>query len=93
MIAVIATVAAGLMIAGIVYDTARMIGPDESRCPPLARLWGRRAALEAAESRLVAVRLRGRIDTAAYQRRMAAIAHGHRYAASPPRTHVGGGHG
>ncbi|MFF4871465.1 hypothetical protein [Streptomyces sp. NPDC000961] len=93
MIAVLATLAAGLMLAGVVYDTTRMIGPGEPRCPPLARLWGRRAALEAAERRLVALRLRGRVDAAAYQRRMTAIARGHRYATSPSQTRVGGDHG
>ncbi|MFD7627778.1 hypothetical protein ACFV7Q_17370 [Streptomyces sp. NPDC059851] len=49
MAALIAVLAAALILAGLVYDTARLITPRECRMPPLARLRGRRAGLEAAE--------------------------------------------
>ncbi|MER5204231.1 hypothetical protein [Streptomyces sp. NPDC002825] len=75
---------AGMVLGAFVYDTARLIGSSESRCPPLARVLGRRPALEAAERRLVGLRLRGRIDEATYRRRMTAIAHGLRDS-DPPR--------
>ncbi|WP_225804016.1 hypothetical protein [Streptomyces sp. NK15101] len=93
MIAVIAIVAGGLIAAGIFYDIARLITPDESRRPPLARLAGRRAALAAAERRLIALRLRDRIDAAAYERRMTAIAHGHRLPEASAQAGAGGRHG
>ncbi|AZQ39452.1 hypothetical protein EJ357_43490 [Streptomyces cyaneochromogenes] len=44
----IASLAGVLNLAGIVYDIARLIAPDEPRRPPLARLRGRRVALEEA---------------------------------------------
>jgi len=78
--AVLAVVAAALILAAVVYDSARLISPHESRRPPLARLRGRRAALEAAERWCTGLRLHGRIDQAAYQQRMADLAHGHRTA-------------
>ncbi|MEU8617450.1 hypothetical protein [Streptomyces sp. NPDC048623] len=79
-----------LVVAAIAYDVARLITPIESRCPPPARLRGRRAALEEAERWCVGLRLRGRIGQAAYQRRMAALAHGRRRPEPPrgPHSHV-----
>ncbi|MEU2233533.1 hypothetical protein [Streptomyces vietnamensis] len=93
MITLIAAVAAGLIATGICYEIARLITPDEPRCPPLARVAGRRAALEAAERWVVSLRLHGRIDQAAYQGRMAALAHGQRRSQPSSRTHTGGRHG
>ncbi|MFH9547903.1 hypothetical protein [Streptomyces sp. NPDC017435] len=69
MAAVIASLVGVLILAGIVYDVVRLITPDEPRCPPLARLRGRHAALEEAERWLVGLRLHHRVDAATYQRR------------------------
>ncbi len=93
MATVIATLVGALILAGIVYDTARLTTPDEPCCPPLARLRGRRAALEAAEQWLVGLRLHHRIDAALYQQRMSDIARGRRRTAARPSTRVGGRHG
>jgi hypothetical protein len=76
--ALVAALAGALILAGIVYDTARLVTPREPRCPPLARARGRRAALESAERWCVGLRLHDRIDQAEYQRRMAGLAHGRR---------------
>ncbi|MEU0681341.1 MULTISPECIES: hypothetical protein [Streptomyces] len=76
--ALIAALAGALILAGIVYDIARLVTPREPRCPPLARVRGRRAALESAERWCVGLRLHDRIDPAEYQHRMADLAHGHR---------------
>ena len=81
----VATLIGGLLLAGIVYDAARLLTTQERRCPPLARLRGRRAALEAAECRLAGLRLNARIDRAAYRRRMAGLARGHRTVPASPR--------
>jgi hypothetical protein len=78
MSAVIAVSIGTLILAGVVYDIARLITPNEPRCPPLARLRGRRAALEDAERWCVGLRLHGRIDEATYQRRLSGLARGHR---------------
>ncbi|MFD0374971.1 hypothetical protein [Streptomyces sp. NPDC127112] len=80
MSAVIAVLAGALILVGVVYDTARLVAPAEPRIPPLARLRGRRPALEAAEQRCAGLRLRGRIDAETYQRRMSLLAHGRRTA-------------
>ncbi|MET8508330.1 hypothetical protein ABZV60_27375 [Streptomyces sp. NPDC004787] len=93
MITVIAAVAAGLIATGVFYEIARLITPDEPRCPPLARVAGRRPALDAAERWAVGLRLHDRIDQAAYQARMAALAHGQRRPQRSSRTHTGGRHG
>ncbi|MFD0368000.1 hypothetical protein [Streptomyces sp. NPDC059071] len=93
MITVIAAVAAGLIATGVLYEIARLITPDEPRCPPLARVAGRRAALDAAERWAVGLRLHGRIDQAAYQGRMAALAHGQRRPRPSSRARAGGRHG
>lgn len=61
MAAVIASPAGVLILTGIVYDTARLVTLDEPRCPSLARLRGRRAALRAAENRCVGLRLHHRM--------------------------------
>ncbi|WP_052862875.1 hypothetical protein [Streptomyces niger] len=76
----------GLVLLGVLYDTVRLIGPGESRCPPPARLRGRRAGPEAAERWLVGRRLHGRIDAATYTRRMAVLAHGHRTFSTRTKT-------
>jgi len=60
-----------LILVGALYDTARLLHPPEDR---RSRLRSRRAALEAAEQRLVAERLRGRIDAASYRERMRSLA-------------------
>ncbi|MFD9288395.1 hypothetical protein ACFWBV_08805 [Streptomyces sp. NPDC060030] len=78
MSAVIATLIGTLILAGVVYDVVRRITPHESRCPPLARLRGRRAALEDAEQWCVGLRMHGRIDASTYQHRMSGLARGHR---------------
>ncbi|ALV33552.1 hypothetical protein AS200_17030 [Streptomyces sp. CdTB01] len=49
MSAAVAIAIGVLILAAVAYDIARLITPAESRCPPLARLRGRRAALEHAE--------------------------------------------
>ena len=54
-----------LILAGALYDTARLLKPATDHRVSRARR--RRAALEAAERRLVGQRLRGRIDAAAYR--------------------------
>ncbi|WP_354637156.1 hypothetical protein [Kitasatospora camelliae] len=82
--AVLALTAAALVLAAVVYDAARLGRPAEAREPPLARLRGRRAAPEAAESWCAGLRIHGRIDQAAYQQRMADLAHGHRTHHSAP---------
>ena len=83
MIAVLSALIGALILAAVVYDTARLVTPGESRLPPLARVRGRRAALEAAEMWLVGLRLHGRIDAAAYRTRMHSLAVGER---TPRRT-------
>ncbi|MEU6378730.1 hypothetical protein [Streptomyces sp. NPDC046909] len=93
MAGVIATLAGVLILAGIVYDTVRLITPDEPRRPPLARLRGRRPALEEAERRLVGLRLNHRIDEATYQRRMSGIARGQRRTTTGPSDTTGERHG
>jgi hypothetical protein len=62
-----------LILVGALYDTARLLHPAAGT--PRRR---RRAALEAAERRLVEQRLRGRIDAPAYRARMRALAEGRR---------------
>ncbi|MDN3029528.1 hypothetical protein [Streptomyces sp. S.PB5] len=83
MTAVVAALIGSLILAALVYDIARLVTPGESRLPPLARLRGRRAALETAEIWLVGLRLHGRIDAAAYRTRMHGLALGER---TPRRT-------
>ena len=93
MVVVIASLAGALILAGNVYDIARLITPDEPRRPPLARLCGRRAALEEAERWLVGLRLHDRVDAATYRRRMSALARGQRRTTTGPTSAVGGRHG
>ncbi|MEV0170657.1 hypothetical protein AB0I00_05955 [Streptomyces sp. NPDC050803] len=93
MAAVIAALLGALILAGIAYDIARLITPDEPRRPPLARLRGRRAAPAEAERWLVGLRLHGRIDAATYRRRMSALARGQRRIPTGPTDTVGGRHG
>ncbi|MFF7642940.1 hypothetical protein [Streptomyces canus] len=78
MSAVIAALIGTLILAAVVYDIVRLITPNEPRRPPLARLRGRRAALEDAEQWCVGLRLHGRINAATYQRRMSGLARGRR---------------
>lgn len=78
MAAVVASLIGGVILLVVFHDTARLVTPGESRCPPLARLRGRQAALAAAEQWLVGLRLHGRVDSAEYQRRMGALARGER---------------
>ncbi|KOV74241.1 hypothetical protein ADL00_02555 [Streptomyces sp. AS58] len=84
MAALIASLAGALILAGIVYDATRLITPDEPRRPPLARLRGRRAALQAAERWLVGLRLHHRIDASNYQHRMSTLACGQRRTPTGP---------
>ena len=74
MAALIASVVGSLVLAASLYDAARLIGPVESRLPPLARLRGRRAALEDAERWCVGLLLHSRIDGPTYQERMSVLA-------------------
>ena len=76
---------AGLLLAAIYYDIARLISPHQSRLPPPARLRGRRAALEDEERWCAGLLLHGRIDAGSYQQRMSSLAHGHRIAPSRRR--------
>jgi hypothetical protein len=78
MSAVIASLLGVAILAGVVYDTARLITPREPRRLPLARLRGRRAALEAGERWCTGLLLHGRIEPADYQARMSRLAHGER---------------
>ncbi|MFF4567340.1 hypothetical protein [Streptomyces sp. NPDC001435] len=78
MSALAALLAGSLILAAVFYEMARMVTPSESRLPPLARLRGRRAALESAERWLVGLRLHGRIDADAYRTRMHNLAAGER---------------
>jgi len=80
------------LVIGLAYDSARLITISEKRCPPLARLRGRKAALRSAEAWCVGLRLNGRIDAGIYQRRMAALARGHRVT-SAENSRNGSGHG
>ncbi|WP_262060569.1 hypothetical protein [Streptomyces sp. STR69] len=63
-----------LILVGALYDTAHLLHPSAGRRPARSGLRSRRAALEAAEQRLVAERLRGRIDAASYRERMRSLA-------------------
>ncbi|MFJ9909132.1 hypothetical protein ACIRVK_40950 [Streptomyces sp. NPDC101152] len=67
-----------LILAGALYDTARLGASSGGRRPVWPRRRRRRAALEAAEGHLVRQRLRGRIDAAVYRERMRTIADGQR---------------
>ncbi|GAA3782794.1 hypothetical protein [Streptomyces chiangmaiensis] len=67
MAAVIAILIGLPILTALVYDITRLFGSDEPRRPPLARLRGRSAALEAAELRLVGLRRHHRLDAGAYQ--------------------------
>ncbi|WP_030587822.1 hypothetical protein [Streptomyces anulatus] len=78
MQALIAILIGALILAALAYDIGRLVTPRESRCPPLARLRGRRAALEAAERWCAGLRTHERIDAATYQRRMSGLARGQR---------------
>ncbi|WP_328773877.1 hypothetical protein [Streptomyces sp. NBC_00286] len=60
--AAIAILIGGLLLAAIYYDIARLVSTHQSRCPPLARVRGRRAALEDEERWCVGLLLHGRID-------------------------------
>ncbi|MGW3140743.1 hypothetical protein [Streptomyces sp. NPDC001139] len=76
---VIAVVLQLLILAGALYDTARLLGPDTGS-HHVARARRRRTTLEAAERRLVERRLHGRIDAVAYRQAMHALAEGRRVA-------------
>ncbi|MFF4576648.1 hypothetical protein [Streptomyces sp. NPDC001410] len=54
MSAVITLLFGAAMLTWFAYDTVRLVTPYVSRCPPLARLRGRRTALEAVERRKTA---------------------------------------
>ncbi len=84
MAAVIASLAGVLILAGIAYDIARLITPDEPRRPPPAHLRGRRAAPAEAARRFVGPRLHNRVDAATYQRRMSTLAPGRCRSITPP---------
>ena len=74
MVAAVAGILGMLFLIALLYDSARLISPRESRLPPVVRLRGRVAALEAAESWCVGLLLNGRIDARTYQDRMARLA-------------------
>lgn len=77
---------AALLCASTLYNTTRPITPRHARRPPLTRLRGRRAALEAEERWCTELLLRGRIDGRSYQQRMSTLARGNR----ANRPHRGG---
>ncbi|MER6691530.1 hypothetical protein [Streptomyces minutiscleroticus] len=93
MAAVIASLSGALILTILGYGITRVITPQEPCRPPLARLRGRRAALEETERWLAGLRLHERIDTATYQHRMSTLAHGRRRAAAAPGAPPGGPHG
>lgn len=78
VVALIAALVGVLIAAGLAYDVARLIRTGESRCPPLARLRGHRAALTAAERWCTGLLLHGRIDGDEYRRRMDGLTRGRR---------------
>ena len=78
MQALIAILIGALILAALAYSIGRLITPLESRWPPLARLWVRRAALEEAERWCVGLRTHDRIGAAAYPQRMSGLARGQR---------------
>ncbi|MEU0114353.1 hypothetical protein ABZ137_11625 [Streptomyces bobili] len=78
MSAATATLIGTLILATLAYDITRRIRPNEPRRPPLARLRGRRAALEDAERWCAGLRMHGRIGASTYQHRMSGLARGHR---------------
>ncbi|MBT2440524.1 hypothetical protein J7E93_10445 [Streptomyces sp. ISL-36] len=88
MAALIAVILGALILAAVWYDIARLVTPAEKRCPPLARLRGRRAALAATERWCVGLRLRGRIDADTYRSRMSRLACGERRASAGRRLRV-----
>lgn len=73
-----AVLIAALLLASMIYDTTRLITPRQTCRPPLARLRGRRAALEAEERWCTGLLLHGRIDARSYRQRMSTLAQGHR---------------
>ncbi|EGX61101.1 MULTISPECIES: hypothetical protein [Streptomyces] len=75
----------GLLLVAIFYDICRLIGTYQSRRPPLARLRGRRSALEAEERWCTGLLLHGHIDASSYRRRMSGLAHGQRVVDPRPR--------
>lgn len=77
-VGLVVAVIGALILAALWYDIARLITPGESRPPPLARLRGRKVALDDAERWCVGLRLHGRIDATDYQRRMSTLARGRR---------------
>ncbi|MDW4907824.1 hypothetical protein RB628_21330 [Streptomyces sp. ADMS] len=85
MTAAVAIGIGALILAAMAYDIARLITSAESRCPPLARLRGRRAALEHAEQWCVGPRLHDLLDTATYQHWMNSLAHGRRRPTEKPQ--------
>ena len=80
------TLIGALLLAGATYDTMRLLALSARRRPTLSRLAGHRAAAIAAERQLAHHLLTGRIDAAAYRRRMSDLAH-------PARHHRGVRHG
>ncbi|KUO19744.1 hypothetical protein [Streptomyces dysideae] len=95
MSAAIAALLGVVILAGAVYDTVRLITPREPRCPPSARLRGRRAALDATERWNTVLLLHGRITPADYRARMSHLAHGERRPGPTrhARAHGRGRHG
>ncbi|MDN3029212.1 hypothetical protein [Streptomyces sp. S.PB5] len=65
-----------LILAGALYDTARLPTSTGSRHALRPRRRRHGAVLEDAERRLVRQRLRGRIDAVTYRKRMRALAEG-----------------
>ncbi|MFF4871421.1 hypothetical protein [Streptomyces sp. NPDC000961] len=76
VVALLATLLGVLILAALAYDIVRLISTGESRCPPLARLRGRRAALAATERWSTGLLLHERISAGEYRRRMPMIARG-----------------
>ncbi|MFC8672764.1 hypothetical protein ACFUEN_08835 [Streptomyces griseorubiginosus] len=63
------------ILVGALYDTARLCAPDTRREDSRLR---RNSKLEQSETRLVARRLHGRIDSVAYRSGMRDLAEGRR---------------
>ncbi|MFD8644188.1 cupredoxin family copper-binding protein [Streptomyces zaomyceticus] len=78
VVALLATLIGALIVAVLAYDIVRLISTGESRCPPLARLRGRRASLAATERWCTGLRLHDRISAGEYRSRMSGIARGRR---------------
>ncbi|MER5436111.1 hypothetical protein [Streptomyces sp. NPDC002588] len=79
-----AVLRAALLFAAALYDSARLVTARQPLLPPLARLRGRRAALEAEERWCAGLLLHGPIDARPYRQRMSGLARVAPRRAAPP---------